>query len=40
MNKRENRIRTRYLDELERYRFLTSDAEETEIIDQEKADQG
>jgi len=43
MNKRENRIRTRFLDELERYRFLTSDAEETEeteIIDQEKADQG
>lgn len=43
MSRRENRIRTRFLDELERYRFLTSDAEEaeeTEIIDQEKADQG
>jgi len=43
MSNRENRIRTRFQDELERYRFLTSDAEETEeteIIDQEKADQG
>jgi len=40
---RESRIRTRFENELERYRFLTSDAEEaeeTEIIDQEKTDQG
>jgi len=46
MNKRENRIRTRFQEELERYRFLTSDTaeaeqtEETEIIDQEETDQG
>ncbi|MDH3902383.1 MAG: DUF4124 domain-containing protein [Xanthomonadales bacterium] len=43
MSKRENRIRTRFQEELERYRFLTSDAEnteETEIIDQENTDQG
>lgn len=43
MSKRENRIRTRFQEELERYRFLTTDAEnteETEIIDQENTDQG
>ena len=52
MSKRENRIRIRFQEELERYRFLTSETEETEetevtevtevteIIDQEETDQG
>ena len=43
MSSREDRIRTRFQEELERYRFLNSDAEKTEeaeIIDQEQTDQG
>ena len=43
MSRRENRIRTRFQEELERYRFLTSETEtteETEVIDQEQTDQG
>jgi len=37
MDKRENRIRTRFQKDLDRYRFLTSDSVE---VDEEKEDQG
>ena len=40
MKKIEDRIRTRFQEELERYRFLTSDTQQPETTDQDEADQG
>jgi hypothetical protein len=40
MKRRENRIRDRFKNDLERYRFLTSGSDATEEAGQEQVDQG